>query len=471
VNSSPARERGGARAAGSLADLSPSFWGLAVATGVAAGVGAIAMMALLHAVQHAAFSYRTGEYSTAVARHGDLRRLLVVFCGGVVAGAGWWFMRRRLGGTGGEPTRAVWSGRDDLSLSRTVLSGALSEVVIGLGASLGREAAPQQAGAAFGAWIGRRFALPREQRMLLIACGAGAGVGAVYNVPFAGALFAAEVYLGSIGLAAIVPALVTSTTATAVGWISLPTRAVYRLPALPSPSAGFLCWALLAGPVFGVAAAGLVRLLAWASERRRPGRGLLIEPPVAFALLGLASIGYPLLLGNGRDLAQFAFTGAGALATLAALAVLKPVVTAMCIRSGARGGLFTPTLSTGAVLGALLGRVWGLVLPGVPAAGCALAGGGAMLAAGMQAPLAAIAFTIELTNTVNSSLVAVLVAVAGGVIVARRLEPRSIYTARATAVAPAREAERAPGERVPRRGTAEGEAKTTRARTQSGRPS
>lgn len=441
-------------------------------TGVAAGVGAIVMMAVLRAVQHAAFSYSSGEYSAAAAAHGDLRRVLVVLGGGLVAGAGWWLMCRRLGGTGGEPTRAVRSGTDDLSLSRTAISGALSEVVIGLGASLGREAAPQHTAAAFGAWIGRRFALPPEQRMLLIACGAGAGVGAVYNVPVAGALFAAEVYLGSIGLATVVPALVTSAVATAVAWLTLPNHAVYHLPPLPHPALGLLIWALVAGPVLGVAAAAFVRLVAWASDHRPHGRGLLVAPPAAFALLGLASIGYPLLLGNGRDLAQFAFTGGGAIATLAALAVLKPVVSAMCLGSGARGGLFTPMLSTGAVLGALLGHVWALALPGGPAAACALAGAGAMLAAGMQAPLAAIAFTIELTNTLNSSLVAVLLAVAGAVIVARRLEPRSIYTCRLPAIAegPVR-AKRAPARPQRRRGAAERRARTTGARTQSGRPS
>ena len=157
----------------SASALTPRFWLLAALTGVASGIGAIVMMALLRAVQHAAFDYHTGEYSAAAAAHGDLRRMLVLVGGGVVAGIGGWVIHTRLGGSGGSPTEAVWSGRDDLSLPRTLLNGGLSEVVIGLGASLGREAAPQHAGAAFGAWIGRHFSLPREQKMLLIACGAG----------------------------------------------------------------------------------------------------------------------------------------------------------------------------------------------------------------------------------------------------------------------------------------------------------
>jgi chloride channel protein, CIC family len=419
-----------------LGELSPRFWLLTAATGVAAGVGAIVMMAVLRTVQHAAFAYHSGEYSTAAAAHSDVRRVLVVAGGGVIAGIGWWTMRRFLGGTGGSPTAAVWSGRDDISLSRTVLSGGLSEVVIGMGASLGREAAPQHAAAAFGAWISRRFGLPKDQRILLMACGAGAGVGAVYNVPLAGALFAAEVYLGSISLATVAPALLTAAIATAVGWITLPTHAIYHVPPLGQSPVGLLAWALLAAPVLGVAAAAFVKLIGWASDRRPTGRALLVQPPIAFALLGVASIAYPLLLGNGRDLTQFAFTGTGALTTLAVLAALKPVLTAACLRSGASGGLFTPTLSLGAVLGALLGHLWALLVPGGSMSAYALAGAGAVLAAGMRAPIAAVAFTIELTGAVNASLVAILLAVAGAVLVARRIEARSIYSARLPAARP-----------------------------------
>ncbi|MBV9748773.1 MAG: chloride channel protein [Acetobacteraceae bacterium] len=415
---------------GTLRGLPPRFWALTLLTGIAAGVAAIAMMAILHAVQHVAFGYHSGEYSTAVAHHSDLRRLLVLLIGGLVAGAGLWTMRRFLGGTGGQPTAVVWSGRGRLSLPLTALSGALSEIVIALGASIGRENAPQHLGAAFGDWASRRRALSADQRLLLIACGAGAGVGAVYNVPFAGAVFAAELYLGSITLRAIVPAFVTAGIATAVSWIVLPIRPVYHLPQLGYPSGSLLVFSLLAGPLIGLAAAAWVKLVAWANRRRPHGRALLVQPPLAFCALGLIAFQYPLLLGNGRDLAQFAFTGGGALLTLLALGLLKPVVTALCLRSGAQGGLLTPTMSTGAVLGAFLGHAWALLWPGTPAASYAIVGSAAMLAAGMRTPVAALAFTIELTNSVNPVILAMLVALAGAMLTARLIERRSIYSAR-----------------------------------------
>lgn len=421
---------------GSLAELSPRFWGLAIATGVAAGGGAILMMAVLHAVQHLAFDYRAGEYSAAVARRDDLWRMAVLTVGGLVTGVGLWAMRTFLGGTGGQPTAVVWTGRGRLSLWLTTLSGALSEVSIGMGGSIGRENAPQHFGAAFGSWLGERFTLPDEQRMLLIACGAGAGVGAVYNVPFAGALFAAELYLGSVSLRTVVPAFVTAALATAVGWITLPTQPIYHLPLLGYPSPRLLVWALLAGPILGLAAAAWVKLVAWADDHRPRGLMLVLQPVVAFAALGALAIEYPLLLGNGRDLAQFAFTGGGALGTLAVLAVLKPLVTCLCLRGGAIGGLFTPTMSTGAVLGAVLGHLWSLVLPGSSEAGYAIVGSVAMLAAGMRTPVAAVAFGIELTNSVTPAILAMLIALGAAMLTARLIERRSIYSARVRPMEP-----------------------------------
>ena len=415
---------------GTLRELPPRFWLLAVLTGIAAGIGAIAMIAVLRTFQHLAFSYRTGPYSDAVAHHGDLRRVGVLALGGLLTGVGLWIMRRYLGGIGGQPTAVVWTGRGRLSPALNVLSGALSEVSIALGGSIGRENAPQHIGAAVGSWLGERFALIDEHRMLLIACGAGAGVGAVYNVPFAGALFAAELYLGSITLRTVVPAFVTAAIATAVGWTVLPIRPIYHLPQLGYPSGSLLVWALLAGPVIGVAGAMWVKLVGWANDRRPRGRGIVIQPLLAFTVLGLLAIQYPLLLGNGLDLAQFAFTGGGALGTLVALALLKPLVTALCLRSGAIGGLFTPTLSTGAAMGALLGLAWSHLWSGTPVVSYAIVGCAAMLAAGMRTPVAAIAFAIELTNSVNAVILAMILALGGAMLVARLIDRRSIYSAR-----------------------------------------
>ncbi len=426
-----ARARAQANFVHAVSEYDHRFWIATVATGVAAGVGAILMMAVLRTVQHVAFGYDHGTYSAAAAARSDLRRLVVLASGGLLAGTGYMFLRKVLGGTGGEPTRSVWTGKDNMAVGRTAVTGVLQEAYIGLGGSIGREAAPQHFGAAFGSFFSKRLGLPREQRLLLIACGAGAGVGAVYNVPLAGALFAAELYLGSITLTTVVPAVICATVATLVGWITLPTHSIYQVTLPASPDASSIVFAVIAGPIIGLATAAFVKAVGWANETRPTGGpALIVLPLFAFGLLGVLSFFDPLLLGNGRDLAEFALLGGGTAGGLLLLALLKPIVTTLALRSGPSGGLFTPTLSTGAALGAGLGHLWMLLWPGAAAPTFAMAGAAAMLAAGMQAPIAGIAFAVELTNTISASLVPILIAVAGAVIVARGLDPRSIYSAR-----------------------------------------
>ena len=193
-----------------------------------------------------------------------------------------------------------------------------------------------------------------------------------------------------------------------------------------------LGWAVLAGPVIGVAAAGYVRLICWADARKPKGWGMVAAPVAVFAALGAAATVLPQLLGNGRDLVQAAFTddGLGA-GLLLVLALAKPLATAACLGSGAPGGLFTPTLAAGAALGLLGGHAAAALLPGAgPLGAYAIVGAGAMLAASTQGPISAVVLLLELTRRNDALTVALMLAVAGAVLVARTLDRRSIYSGR-----------------------------------------
>jgi chloride channel protein, CIC family len=139
---------------------------------------------------------------------------------------------------------------------------------------------------------------------------------------------------------------------------------------------------------------------------------------------------YPQLLGNGKDMAHDAFLGADGLVLLLALFALKPLVTALCLGSGASGGLFTPTLSTGAVLGGAAGIAWSLAWPGSPAGAYALVGAAAMLGAAMQAPLAGLVLILELTGGEFAIAIPMIAATVTATAVARYIDGYSIYTAR-----------------------------------------
>jgi len=216
-----------------------------------------------------------------------------------------------------------------------------------MGVSLGREAAPKLMGGASGSVLAKWFNLTTAQKRLLVACGGGAGLAAVYNVPLGGALFTAEVLFGSFALPVVFPALVTSLIATAVAWIYLPTSATYADIPNYRFSASLLIWSLLAGVVIGVLAIFYVRLIGWVSFHRATGVHLFWAMPLAFALVGVIGLAYPELFGNGKDMAHEAFLGLGSVGLLFALFTLKPLVTALTLGSGAAGGVFTPFLATG----------------------------------------------------------------------------------------------------------------------------
>ena len=298
-----------------------------------------------------------------------------------------------------------------------------------MGGPLGREGAPKQAGAVFANFFADKGRLSDEQRRLLVACGAGAGMGAAYGVPLGGAHFSLEVMRGMLALRYVLPALFTSIIATGFSRLALPDAPTYRIPGFSS-STSVLVWTLPAGPIAGVASVGYVRMISWADRNRPHGWRRLAAPLVVLGSLGVVSIPYPQLLGNGKEISEILFTATPGLALLLPLLVLKPAATALCIRSGAPGGLFTPSLTAGALLGAVLGRFWLWIWPGAPLGLFALLGAGAVLAATTQGPVSTVVLMMELTGR-NRSFILPLLLIAGiATMVSRTIEPRSIYDAR-----------------------------------------
>ena len=412
------------------AALTPVFWVMVVLTGVAAGLFGDLMMLVLFSVQHLAFDYHAGSLITAVSRASDVRRLVVLVAAGAFGGVAWYLLRRFTAGERTEIDDVVWGEGERLSFRRSLGTSVISEIVIGMGASIGRENAPKLMGGASAGLLAGWARLSPAQRRLLMACGGGAGLAAVYNVPLGGALFTAEIMMGAVTLPVALPALACSGIATATAWLYLPRHATY----LGVPSYRFtvplLAWALLAGPLIGLVASGYIRLIGWVTHHAVTGRAAVFAPMAAFGILGLIGFAYPQLFGNGKDMASDAFLGTAGLALLLPLSALKPLVTALCLGSGASGGLFTPTLSTGALLGGAAGIAWTLAWPGSPAGAYAIVGAAAMLGAAMQAPLTGLALMLELTSGGFGIMLPMVAATVTATIVARQVDGYSIYTAR-----------------------------------------
>jgi chloride channel protein, CIC family len=405
------------------------FWLAVLLTGVGTGVAGAALTGLLELVQHLMWGGGGLDLLEAASRAGPWRHLAVLLGAGLLTGAGQLLLTRLSSANGIDITAAIWFYAGRLPALRTLASAVLSVVIVGMGAALGREGAPKQAGAVIANAMSDRVHLSDDERRLLVACGAGAGMAAAYGVPLGGALFALEVLRGVLALRFVLPALVTSLVATGISWAFLPDRPTYIISAYAG-SISSTAWALLAGPVIGLASMAYVRSVAWADSHRPKGWGRVVAPVVILGALGAASIPLPQLLGNGRDVAELAFTGQLSALLLAVLLLLRPAATVLCLGSGAPGGLFTPSLTFGAMLGGVLGLPWVWLWPGVPPGVFALLGAAAMLAATTQGPISTIVLMMELTGYARSAIVPLLLVVATATLVARTIEPRSIYDAR-----------------------------------------
>jgi len=406
-----------------------AFWAAILLTGIGAGIAAGVLTLLLQSIEHVVWPGPNILDAAAQARYP--RHLLVLLGAGVLTGAGQLVLQRLSSANGIDITEAITRYAGRLPALRTLGSALLSIVVVGMGASLGREGAPKQAGAVIANMLSDRVKLSDEQRRLLVACGAGAGMAAAYGVPLGGALFALEVLRGVLALRLILPALLASAVATAVSWSMLPNAPTYSVPAYPL-SASVVCWAMAAGPVIGLVSVGYIRFVAWADRNKPQGWRRLIAPSIALGLLGALSTAFPQLLGNGKEIAQLAFTNQVAPLLMVALLVLRPLVTVMCLGSGVPGGLFTPSLALGALLGGVLGIAWSWIWPGVPPGLFAVLGAAAVLAATTHGPISSVVLIMELTARDRSFMLPLLIVVVIATIVARTLDPRSIYDARLT---------------------------------------
>lgn len=389
---------------------------LAVVTalvGVGSGLSGGIVYVGLQALEHLAYGYSHGTFLDGLMAGDPWRRVWVLAIAGMIGGVGWWALRRW-----GKPVVSVEEATtgDRMPSFVTIANAALQIIIVGLGASIGREVAPRELGALVARWVTDKSGVTSRERRILVACGAGAGLAAVYNVPLGGALFAVEILLAEITLATAVPAIAISAIATLVARLVVPTGPSYVLPPVVlSPS--LVVWSVIAGPVIGFAAIGFVALAGFAGRHRPTGWRILVAMPVVFTLVGLIAVAFPATLGNGRSLGQLSFEATTTLGLITTLLLLKVAATTATIGSGAAGGTLTPSLAIGAAFGATTGVLWTALWPGSPVAAFAFVAAAAFLAATMRAPLTAIVLLVEFTNQGPVLLAPALLAVAGSVAV------------------------------------------------------
>ena len=404
-----------------------------VLTGLGAGIGGMLLALLLHLIQHLAYGYgltadsRSMSFLSGVESASALRRVFALAVCGIVAGAGWFLVYRY-----GKPLVSVKKavGTSDavpptpMPGIATTAHALLQIITVALGSPLGREVAPREIGSLWSGWLARIAGLDAAQSRLIVACGAGAGLAAVYNVPLGGAVFVLEVLLGTFAVRAVIPAIMTSVLAAVVARIGLGNETQYAVPAF-AVDTNLVIWSVIAGPIFGACAHYFI---VWTTKARQhaPKNWQLLPLCLAnFVIIGALAITYPQILGNGKGPAALSFDGHITLVLAVTLLAIKLIITVSTLRAGAEGGLMTPGIATGALIAIILGVLWSMAFPGVALGAFALVGGAGFLASSMKMPISALVLVSEFTGVHQDFLVPMLFAIVGSVLVSRYLESRS----------------------------------------------
>ncbi|WP_231985238.1 chloride channel protein [Mycobacterium sp. E796] len=373
------------------------FFCAVVIVGLLAGVAGLATTEVLRFVEHVTYHYSFGTLLTGITGSSPVRRALGPMVGGALAGLGWWILRRR---SPVPPLAQTIARRERIPRLAWSVDAVLQVLLVGSGASLGREGAPRQFAAALGdfgtAWLKR---LSSHDRQVLLACAAGAGLGAVYAVPLAGALFAVRIMLNTWHPRAVGAACLTSSLAVAICSAETHDQPIL---AWPSAESSYLLTAhgLILAPV--ALAVGLA--FKWLMAVARPARVMrswVLIPALAGAglVMGICSHWWPELAGNGRSILTVSLASRMTLSGALVILVLKPLLTALFLRAGGAGGMLTPSLATGAAAGSAL------VLAVNWAAGThmhtpavSLAGAAGVLAVTQGSPIWAAIFVWELAH-------------------------------------------------------------------------
>ena len=371
--------------------------------GFAAGAGAVALTEVIHFAEFLAFGCAKRDFGVVVDQASAFRRFAVVLACGAIASTGWYFLHKF------KPflsTGEIIEGKR-APFWQNLAHAFLQVFVVGLGAPIGKEVAPRELGALFASKICAFFSLEKDEARILVACGAGAGLGAVYNVPFAGAIFALEILLKNFDKrAAFGVCAVADFTAN----FSVPNEALYVVSNFKSTPAN-LALAVFVGITVGMTAKFYQAGVARAEANRMKDGKILIFLPLAFTVTALAGAFFPEILGNGQAAAQTAFNEQISVLYALGLLAVKGVCVLALLKCGAYGGTLTPSFSLGALLGLCLGST-AANFSQVNLSAAALCGAAAFLAINLDAPFTAFALAAGFCDINLSAATAVMLSIA-----------------------------------------------------------
>lgn len=398
----------------------------AVIVGLGTGYGAVGFRALIGLTTQ----FATGVVTPAFGFFGRAAVVPTLIVGGMLTSAIVERFAREAKGHGVPEVMAAVALRGGIMRPRIIaVKSIASAICIGFGGSCGREGPIVQIGSTIGSVLGQVVRAPAPIVRTLVACGAAGSISATFNAPIGGVFFAAEVILGNFAPRSFSMVVVASVVSAVVGRSMLGDHPSFTASAFYLVSPAELVLYALLGVVAALWAAGFVKLLYGCEDLFDRWRvAFWVKAAAGFGLLGAIGIWYPQVFGVGYGYVDAVLAAHVPASHAFALAALKPLATSLTLGSGGSGGIFAPSLFTGAMLGDAFGSIAHHAFPTwtATAAAYGLVGMAAVFAAAAEAPITAIMIVFEMSDD-YTIILPLMVATVIATLLGRRLLGHTIY--------------------------------------------
>ena len=404
---------------------------MAIIIGIAAGFGAVLIRELVHFI--ARFCFGSGKtILEGIANTPWYYILLIPFVGGLIVGPVTHFIAPEAKGHGvPEVMKAVLLRGGIIRPIVAFVKAITSAITIGTGGSVGNEGPIVQIGATIGSSIGQFFRIPSKRMKILVGCGAAAGIAAAFNVPVAGALFAIEVILLDFTITSFSPIIISAGIATAISRYFVGDFAEFQVPPVIMQSNYEIFLFFVLGLLCGLVSFLMIKALYFFEDffDEKIKIPVYLKPAIGGLLVGLIGILFPQIMGVGNDTIEIAINNGLIWYIALALVFIKILGTSLTLGSGGSGGVLSPALFIGAMLGAFYGYLLNKFFPGqvaLPGVYALVAMGG-LIAGIVRAPLTAIIIVFELTKQTTAIIPLMIVSIIS-LLLSQKLSRESIYT-------------------------------------------
>lgn len=305
-----------------------------------------------------------------------------------------------------------------------------SSLTVGLGGSAGLESPIVITGAAFGSNYAQKYKLSYKDRTLLIGCGVAAGIAAAFNAPIAGVLFAIEVLLVDVSIAAFTPIMIAAATGALVSVIALDEEILLSFKQQQSFDYHNIIYYILLGLVTGFISIYYSRNFQkvehfFARLKLSPYKKALFGASILAVLIFI----FPTLFGEGYEsiktlsesdpgkllentlFSEFRHNSWALLLFVGSTMMLKVFATGITLSSGGNGGNFAPSLFLGSYVGFFFSKFLNLTgLTNLPISNFTMVGMAGILSGLFHAPLTAIFLIAEITGGYNLMIPLMIVA-------------------------------------------------------------